>query len=120
MEERGVIRDSQLGFTKGESHLTNPVVFYGGVTESVDKGRATDVIYLEFFKAIDAVPPNILAAPLERRGFDRCSVRWVRCWLDGCIQWVTVNRSVSKWKPVTNVVLQGSYHGLAQQLATKH
>lgn len=53
MEDRDMIWDGQHSLTKDKSCLTNLVGFHDGVIVSLDKGRATDVICLEFCKAFD-------------------------------------------------------------------
>lgn len=70
MDDREKIWYSQQGFIKDKSCLTDPVAFSDGVTPSLDKGRASHVIYLDFCKTFNMIPPNTFLSALDRDGFD--------------------------------------------------
>uniref|UniRef100_A0A803SNX3 Reverse transcriptase domain-containing protein n=1 Tax=Anolis carolinensis TaxID=28377 RepID=A0A803SNX3_ANOCA len=68
LETNAVIANSQHGFTKNKSCQTNLISFFDRVTSWVDTGNAVDVAYLDFSKAFDKVPHDLLANKLVKCG----------------------------------------------------
>ena len=50
----------------------------------MDEGKAVDVVYLNFSKAFDTVPHNILMENVAAHSLDGRTLRWVKhCWTAG-------------------------------------
>jgi len=60
LEEHSLVNDTQHGFRKGGSCLSNLLQFLDQVTRCADEDACTDIIYLDFAKAFDKVPHNRL------------------------------------------------------------
>ena len=83
MEKFKLIYESQHGFIKGKSCLTNLLEFNDYVSKLVDEGSAIDIIYLDFQKAFDKVPHQRLARKLETYGIEGKVLTWIKLWLTG-------------------------------------
>ena len=99
-----LINDSQHGFRKGSSCLSNILTFLDQATRWLDKGEAVDVLYLDFAKAFDKVPHRRLIDKLEAHGISGKISGWIEEWLSGRRQRVCINGSCSGWRPVTSGV----------------
>ena len=79
--ENNLIRDSQHGFMPGRSCTTNLLIFMDKVTEAVDQGHPVDIFYLDFSKAFDKVPHDLLILKLRAKGVAGETLRWIKNWL---------------------------------------
>ena len=77
----------------------------------MDEGSPVDVIYMDFQKAFDKVPHQILILKLKSHGMENSVISWIELWLTDRRQRVFVYGGVSSWKSVLGGVPQGSLLG---------
>ena len=72
-----MINESQQGFTKGRSCLTNVVGVCEEVTDAIDKGKPIDCIFLDFANVFDKVPHLRLIKKLKAHVVDENVAEWI-------------------------------------------
>ena len=77
----------------------------------IDDGSSVDAIYFDFAKAFDSMPHKRLLKKIEKLGLEGNALQWIRDFLAGRRQRVSVNGSVSDWAAVKSDVPQGSVLG---------
>ena len=111
LKTKRLILDTQHGFRRHRSCLTNLLEFFHDAYYDIDKFNAVDIIYLDFQKPFDTVPNKNLLAKVKALGITGKVAAWIEEWLKNRKQRVVAGGEASDWKNVTSGVLQGSVLG---------
>ena len=104
--------DNQYGFRRGRSCETQLLEFVEELTTSLEGGRHTDVIILDFAKAFDRVNRSLLAHKLHQGyGIRGSTITWIVSFLSDRRQAVVIDGSCSSFARVRSGVPQGSIPG---------
>ena len=80
-------------------------------TNEIQQGHPVDVLYFDFKKAFDKVPHERLLIKLKAYGITGKLLDWIRSFLQGRKQRVTLDGANSSWTDVLSGVPQGSVLG---------
>lgn len=111
LESSGLLNNSQHGFRKGQSCLTQLLSHYDQVLKALEEGGNCDTVYLDYAKAFDKVDVGLLLQCLKDKGITGNLWRWLLSWLTGRQQRVLANGDISSSVAVTSGVPQGSVLG---------
>nr|VZI09754.1 unnamed protein product [Spirometra erinaceieuropaei] len=111
LEHNHMFTDSQQGFRKGRSCVTNLLYCLEHWTRAVYRGDMVHAIYIDFKKAFDSVPHHRLLYKLSRAGMRGKLLMWIRSFLLGRSQAVHVGDQQSAEVAVKSGVPQGSVLG---------
>ena len=103
-----LVNDTQHGFMRDRSCLTNLLTYMEGVTRMLDQGKNVDIIYLDFAKAFDKVRHHRLIGKVASMGVEGRVKGWSQQCIQGRMQIMIINGGYSDWTDVTIGVPQGS------------
>ena len=105
------INSAQHGFMKHRSTTTQLIDTYSDISTNLGSESQTDIIFLDFAKAFDSVPHDLIVHKLKIFGFGSNLLQWIGNYLQGRYHSVMIEGQVSSPLPVTSGVPQGSIIG---------
>jgi hypothetical protein len=104
---------NNIGFVPGKSCSSNLLETLEIITQIIDNRRPVDVIFMDFAKAFDSVPHRRLLLKVKQYeyGIRGTILAWVKDFLQGRTQFVSVGTGNSNNSNVLSGVPQGSVLG---------
>jgi ribonuclease P/MRP protein subunit RPP40 len=106
-----LIKPDQHGFLPGRSTSSQLLLLLDRLTNAVDIGIPSDVIYFDFRKAFESVVPSKLIFKLRLLGFEGEILNWIEAFISNRSQAVVVDGCLSPPLAIVSGVPQGSVLG---------
>jgi hypothetical protein len=106
-----LLSDCQHGLIAGRSCITNVLSTLNDWTRLLDEREPVDALYLDFAKTFDIIPHERLLRKVKSLGIKGNVLQWIRDFLVGRRQRVSINGTVSDWALVRSGVPQRSVLG---------
>lgn len=103
--------ESQHGFVKGKSTVSNLILLDDFITSSMGGGKQVDVVYTDYSKCFDRIDHSTLILKLGSMGIRGDLLRWLTSYISNRSQAVVIQNYISSWVTVPSGVPQGSLLG---------
>jgi len=110
-EDNNLINDSQHGFRKGRSCLTQLLTHYDEVLRQIEDGNQVNVLYIDFEKCFDKIDFKILLNKLKLKGVHGKAYIWLENFLTNRTFRVRVGTELSDTEKVVSGIPQGTCLG---------
>ena len=111
LDKNDWLYEGQHGFRPGYSCQGQVITVCQDIEDSMDNGDRIDAIVIDFSKTFDLVPHDRLLMKIAIASVDSWVVAWVREFLLGCTQRISVGGQLSVEVRVRSGVTQGSVLG---------